>query len=240
MVESSIHTYEYKKKRSTDYGQPHVPIKQIINVLLTKQKKKKKSTYGGNADRIFWPTCAPTHSIYISAADKGRAFLENTPSPLVLEREREEHPPYLNRAASNLLHGRNVVLRAHVDSLAIWDRRRVVPKLEGLLADNAVDLGEHFGEGVPHVHGFKGGGLHEETVLPLGKCLGVFGGNRPQMAKIRLVAHEHDDDIGVCMGPQLLQPPLHIFKRDVACDVVDEQSAHSSPVVGTGYGPVSS
>ena len=42
------------------------------------------------------------------------------------------------------------------------------------------------------------------------------------MSEIRLVAHEHDDDVAVGEVSQLLQPLLGVLERGVVGDVVYE------------------
>ena len=51
--------------------------------------------------------------------------------------------------------------------------------------------------------------------------------------------YQHDDDVGVGVVPELPEPPLHVLVCEVLSDVVDEESAHSPPVVGGGDGAVS-
>jgi hypothetical protein len=63
------------------------------------------------------------------------------------------------------------------------------------------------------------------------KLLGLLGRHCPQMPQIALVTDEHDDDVGVGMVAQLLQPPCHVLVCLVLADVVDEQGAHCAAVV---------
>ena len=58
------------------------------------------------------------------------------------------------------------------------------------------------------------------------------------MAKIGFVAHEHDDDVGVGVIPQFLQPSVDVLKGCVSGHVVDEECTYSSSVVSTGDGSV--
>ena len=58
------------------------------------------------------------------------------------------------------------------------------------------------------------------------------------MPQIALVADQHDDDVGVRMVPQLLEPPGHVLIGLVLADVVDEQSSDGAAVVGRGNGTV--
>jgi hypothetical protein len=71
------------------------------------------------------------------------------------------------------------------------------------------------------------------------KLLGLLGRHCPQMPQIALVTDEHDDDVGVGMVAQLLQPPRHVLVCLVLADVVDEQGAHCAAVVCRRDGAVS-
>ena len=51
--------------------------------------------------------------------------------------------------------------------------------------------------------------------------------------------YQHDDDVGVGVVPELPEPPLDVLVCEVLGDVVDEEGAHSPPVVGGGDGAVS-
>lgn len=59
------------------------------------------------------------------------------------------------------------------------------------------------------------------------------------MPQVRLVADEHDDNVRVCMIPELLEPSADIDVARVLGDVVDEQGTHRSTVVGRSDGSVS-
>jgi hypothetical protein len=59
------------------------------------------------------------------------------------------------------------------------------------------------------------------------------------MSQIALISHQHDDDVRICVIPQLLQPPRHILVCLVLADIVDEQSSHCSSVVGRCDGSIS-
>ena len=51
------------------------------------------------------------------------------------------------------------------------------------------------------------------------------------MSEIRLVPHEHDNDVAVGEVSQLLQPLLGVLERSVVGYVVHQQGAHRAPVV---------
>ena len=58
------------------------------------------------------------------------------------------------------------------------------------------------------------------------------------MPQIALVSDQHDDNVGVGMVPELLEPPGHVLVGLVLADVVDEQGADGASVVGGGDGAV--
>ena len=59
------------------------------------------------------------------------------------------------------------------------------------------------------------------------------------MPQIALVSDQHNDDVGVGVIPELLQPSSNILVCLVLADIVNEQRAHGTAVVGRGDGPVS-
>lgn len=72
-----------------------------------------------------------------------------------------------------------------------------------------------------------------------GKLLGLLGRDRPQVPQIALVTNQHDDNIGVSVIPQFLQPTVDIVVSLVLADIVDEEGADSATVVSGGNGTVS-
>lgn len=70
------------------------------------------------------------------------------------------------------------------------------------------------------------------------KRLGLFRRHGPQMPQIALVTDQHDDDVGVGVVAQLLEPPRDILVGLVFADVVDEQRADGATVVRRGDGAV--
>lgn len=58
------------------------------------------------------------------------------------------------------------------------------------------------------------------------------------MPQIALVAHQHDDDVGIGVVPELLQPPRDVLVGLVFADVVDEEGPDGATVVGRGDGTV--
>jgi hypothetical protein len=71
-----------------------------------------------------------------------------------------------------------------------------------------------------------------------GKGLGLVSRHRPQMPQIALVSDQHNDNVGIGMVPELLEPPGHVLVGLVLADVVDEQGADGSTVVSRGDGAV--
>lgn len=123
--------------------------------------------------------------------------------------------------------------------MAFGHSRRVLAEVEHLPAYHTVHLREHLAEGSVHVGGLQGGGLHEEGLLPPSQRLRFLHGHRPYVAKVRLVADEHDDDVGVRVVAQLLHPLLNVLEGDAAAHVVDNEGAGRTSVVGAGDGSVS-
>lgn len=70
------------------------------------------------------------------------------------------------------------------------------------------------------------------------ELLGLLRGNSPQVPQIALVSHQHNDDVGVGMVPQLLQPPRDVLIGLVLADVVDQQRTDGASVVCGGDGAV--
>ncbi len=58
------------------------------------------------------------------------------------------------------------------------------------------------------------------------------------MPQIALVTHQHDDNVGIGMVSQLLQPPGNVLVRLVLADVVDEEGSDRSAIVRRGDGAV--
>lgn len=58
------------------------------------------------------------------------------------------------------------------------------------------------------------------------------------MPQIALVTHKHDDDVLVGMVAQFLQPSVHVLKRHALADIVDEEGADGTAVVGRGDGAI--
>lgn len=54
------------------------------------------------------------------------------------------------------------------------------------------------------------------------------------MAQIALVSDQHDDDIGIGVVPQLLQPSRDVLVCLVFANIIDEEGPHGASIVGRG------
>jgi hypothetical protein len=63
------------------------------------------------------------------------------------------------------------------------------------------------------------------------KLLSLLCGYSSQVSQIALVSDQHDDNVGIRMIPQLLQPSCNVLVCLVFADIVDKQSSHCAPVV---------
>lgn len=59
------------------------------------------------------------------------------------------------------------------------------------------------------------------------------------MPQIALVTNQHDNNVGISMVPQLLQPPRNVLVGLVLADVIDQQRSNSTSVVCRCDGSVS-
>lgn len=59
------------------------------------------------------------------------------------------------------------------------------------------------------------------------------------MPQIALVTNQHDNNVGISMVPQLLQPPRNVLVGLVLADVIDQQRSDSTSVVCRRDGSVS-
>ena len=74
-----------------------------------------------------------------------------------------------------------------------------------------VDLGENVLKGSFYISGVESRCFNEGERVLLRELFSFLSGYSPQMSQVTLVAYQHDHNIGVCMIPQLLQPPLYIL-----------------------------
>ena len=70
------------------------------------------------------------------------------------------------------------------------------------------------------------------------ELLGLLSRDRTQVAQIALVTDKHDNNVGVGVVPQLLQPPVDILVGLVLADIVHEEGTDSAAIVGRGNGTV--
>eukprot|EP00957_Ditylum_brightwellii_P103297 7872493-Ditylum_brightwellii.AAC.1 len=58
------------------------------------------------------------------------------------------------------------------------------------------------------------------------KSHGLVSFNRAKVPQVRLVSNEHNDDVGLGVITELLEPALNIFKGTVFGDIVYQESSH--------------
>ena len=93
-------------------------------------------------------------------------------------------------------------------------------------------------EGGVDAGGVEGGRLDEGQVVLLGEGHGLVGLDGAEVPQVGLVADEHDDDVGLGVVAELLEPALDVLEGGVLGDVVDEEGADGAAVVGRGDGAV--
>lgn len=71
------------------------------------------------------------------------------------------------------------------------------------------------------------------------KLLRLICRHRPQMLQVTLVSNKHNNNIGVRMISQFLEPSRHVLVGLVLGNVVYQKCADSTSVVGGGDGSVS-
>lgn len=113
--------------------------------------------------------------------------------------------------------------------------------------------GEDVLESKLNVAGIQGGCLDERKVIiactgqrhstrrssgRTSKLLRIFRGHRPQMPQIALVPDQHDDNVGVSVVPEFLQPPVDVIVGLVLADIVHKESPDSTAIVGRRNRPV--
>jgi hypothetical protein len=86
-------------------------------------------------------------------------------------------------------------------------------------------------KGLLHVGRVQGGCLDKgkPPLLRVGLCIVL--GDGPQVPEVALIAHEHDDDVVICMVSKLLEPSVNILKSHILRNVVHEKRPHSTPVI---------
>lgn len=114
-----------------------------------------------------------------------------------------------------------------------------IATVEGFAGNDAIDFSKNVLKSKFNIAGIEGRGLDEGKVVFASKRLGFFGGNCSQVPQITFVTNKHDDNIGVGVVAQLLQPSCDVLIRLVLADIVNEEGAYSAAVVGRGNGTVS-
>lgn len=71
------------------------------------------------------------------------------------------------------------------------------------------------------------------------KLLRLICRHRPQMLQVTLVSNKHNNNIGVRMISQFLEPSRHVLVGLVLGNIVYQKCADSASVVGGGDGSVS-
>ena len=71
-----------------------------------------------------------------------------------------------------------------------------------------------------YIRRIQGGCLNEGELIGFSKGLGLVRGHSSQVTEVRLVAHQHDHDVGIGMVPQFAQPSFHILVRQVFGNVI--------------------
>eukprot|EP00325_Prymnesiales_sp_UTEX-LB-985_P002482 CAMPEP_0174693964 /NCGR_PEP_ID=MMETSP1094-20130205/611_1 /TAXON_ID=156173 /ORGANISM="Chrysochromulina brevifilum, Strain UTEX LB 985" /LENGTH=320 /DNA_ID=CAMNT_0015890047 /DNA_START=165 /DNA_END=1127 /DNA_ORIENTATION=+ len=116
--------------------------------------------------------------------------------------------------------------------------RPLTALLNVLPRDNAVDLNQDGLERCVDVGRIHRRGLDESQVILLSETLRIICQDRLQVLQIALVSHEHDHDGRVGVRAELLEPPLHVLKREPLRDVIHEQGANCTAVVSACDGAV--
>lgn len=72
-----------------------------------------------------------------------------------------------------------------------------------------------------------------------GELLGVLSRDSPEVSQITLVTHKHDDNVGIRVVSEFLQPPGDVVVGLVLADVVNEQGTNGATIVGRSNSSVS-
>mmetsp|Transcript_12816 Transcript_12816/g.39407 ORF Transcript_12816/g.39407 Transcript_12816/m.39407 type:complete len:210 (+) Transcript_12816:1973-2602(+) len=107
------------------------------------------------------------------------------------------------------------------------------------LAYKPVDLCQYLTERIFDICGVQGRCFDEGEVVLLGKAGPLIGADRPEVLQVTLVAHEHNNNVGIRVVPELPQPAFDVLKGDLLRDVIHEEGADSSPIVRSRDRPIS-
>ena len=97
-----------------------------------------------------------------------------------------------------------------------------------------VDHSTRLEEGLLHVEVGLRRCLEEDQTVLFCKAFAFFSADLSSTVQICLVANEHNHDVRVSILPDFLEPPGQVIKRFFPCDVVHQESACCSTVVGPG------
>ena len=73
--------------------------------------------------------------------------------------------------------------------------------------------------------------LNKGEVVLLGEGSRFLCGHGPQVTQVRLVANEHNDDVGIGVVAKLPKPAFDVLVCQVLRDVVDEKSTDGAAVI---------
>lgn len=99
-----------------------------------------------------------------------------------------------------------------------------------------IDILRRRDENIFHAVGVQGRSLEKLEAILLGKSSALLVGNLSFVLEVRLVAHEHYDDLGVAVLLDVLQPLDTVLEAASPCDVVREEAADGAAIVRPGNG----
>mmetsp|Transcript_7060 Transcript_7060/g.17241 ORF Transcript_7060/g.17241 Transcript_7060/m.17241 type:complete len:319 (+) Transcript_7060:1107-2063(+) len=86
--------------------------------------------------------------------------------------------------------------------------------------------------------GIEGGRLDKSQIVLFRKAHGLVRLDRPKMAQITFVSHQHDNNVGLGVVPKFLEPSLDVFKGPVLGNVINQQGPDGSSVIGRRNCPI--
>ncbi|EDK40023.2 hypothetical protein PGUG_04121 [Meyerozyma guilliermondii ATCC 6260] len=114
----------------------------------------------------------------------------------------------------------------------------LVVRVKSVFADHLVYVFQQLVETQIHIIGRQRRRFGEQQTILVSKQLGLLCGYSTQMVQIALVSHQLNDNIGIGMFFQLLQPPRNRFIRLRFQNVIHNKRPHRSTIVCAGDGPV--
>merc|ERR550519_2825482 len=107
----------------------------------------------------------------------------------------------------------------------------LIVDVKDALLDLVVDLPGCVDEGLLHIGGSLGRGLHEdEPMLPC-KRLALLPLHISTCFQVTFVAYEHDHHVAVAVLPGVLEPCCQVVESVSPSDVIDKQSSRCTSVV---------